>query len=451
MLLAKNILAAGWSRGSGAIIRLLQVPLLLHALGAEDYGRWLLLTSIPAWLSLTNVGLGSVTSNALSAAVARGEFRQATRLYSTTAAALLAIAGFGITICALAIPHLPWTLLLKTSTDAGDDIRVAALVLACSTFLSFFEELFGGRIRAARRAHQSMLLSSTRPWAELGAICLVLTVSHSFRDLALAQLTATTLYLSVYWAFSRSAMPAIRFNRAAVNYMTFKEMAPAAAAFQALPLSNALVFQGSLMAVQAALGPTAVAIFATIRTVIRTVSQIIEAMNQAVWPELSHSIAAQDQPRSRYLHRLAVNSSVFASTIGAAAMVFAGPTLYSFWLGKELLVPDHVFFAFCLLLPINSIWVASSVVQMASNQHMGFAVRYLGYAIVSVAVCYPLTVFFGLVGTALSGALMDMCLLKYVMRKSLRITNDNLLSMVKSTPELVKKFMLNFAKILRRS
>jgi O-antigen/teichoic acid export membrane protein len=296
-----------------------------------------------------------------------------------------------------------------------------------------------------------MLLSSTRPWVELGAICLVLTVSHSFRDLAWAQLTATALYLMIFWAFSYSTMPEIRFDRAAINYKTFKEIAPAAAAFQALPLANALIFQGSLVAVQAALGPAAVAVFATIRTVIRTVSQIIEAMNQAVWPELSHSIAAQDQPRSRYLHRFAVNSAAFASIIGAITMVIAGPSLYNFWLGKKLIVPDHVFWAFCLLLPFNCIWVASSVVQMASNQHIGFAIRYLGYAVISIAACYPLTVFFGLVGTALSGAVMDLCLLRYVIHQSLRITDDNVFDMLKSTDVMARRFAHHLTEKFQRN
>ena len=59
---ARNLLSQIWTRGISNIgVRLLQVPLLLSALGQEDYGRWLVISIITAWPGLAHPGLAYVT------------------------------------------------------------------------------------------------------------------------------------------------------------------------------------------------------------------------------------------------------------------------------------------------------------------------------------------------------------------------------------------------------
>src|SRR5258705_6447697 len=82
--LFKNFLAGSWGKISTVIFRLVQVPVLLSFLGIEDYGRWLVLYTLPSWLSLANLGFGSVAANDISIAIGKGDIRTASMIFSST-------------------------------------------------------------------------------------------------------------------------------------------------------------------------------------------------------------------------------------------------------------------------------------------------------------------------------------------------------------------------------
>ena len=62
-----NVLRDGAIRGLGAnglallvtlIIQVLSVPVFLYSVGVNAYAEWLILTAIPSYLSLTDLGFG---------------------------------------------------------------------------------------------------------------------------------------------------------------------------------------------------------------------------------------------------------------------------------------------------------------------------------------------------------------------------------------------------------
>lgn len=75
-----------------------QVPLALHALGAEAYGVWIALATIGLMLNFVDFGLGVGLQRALGEAWARGDAARMQRLLFTGTAALgvLAAAGFAL-------------------------------------------------------------------------------------------------------------------------------------------------------------------------------------------------------------------------------------------------------------------------------------------------------------------------------------------------------------------
>src|ERR1700693_4636189 len=56
-----------------AIIQLGSVPIFLHAWGAAKYGDWLLLSAIPSYLSLSDLGFGDASGSDMCMRVAAGD------------------------------------------------------------------------------------------------------------------------------------------------------------------------------------------------------------------------------------------------------------------------------------------------------------------------------------------------------------------------------------------
>lgn len=57
--LIKGLSANAFSQVVNIAIQLTSVPIFLHFWGVDLYGKWLIVSSIPAYLSMSDIGFGS--------------------------------------------------------------------------------------------------------------------------------------------------------------------------------------------------------------------------------------------------------------------------------------------------------------------------------------------------------------------------------------------------------
>ena len=423
-LLIRNSLASGFGKLSTVLFRFVQVPLLLSALGAEDYGRWLVLYSFPSWIALTNLGFGSVAANEISMAVAAGDDEKARSIFSTVLALISRIVLAGSVVAAIFTPFIPWEVILKTSAAQHNRLSIAVILFVVLTLISFFGDAYAARLRAARKMHLWVLIAAVPPWLELLCLLIILQFSTRFDYMAIAVLGVEIIYVLALMWFSKQAFPTLVFSRSGINKAYYRLLFKKGLSFQAFPLGNALLFQGNLLIIQTLLGPTAVAMFSTVRTLVRSINQMLEMVNQVMWPELSILFGAGELHRVARLHRLGVALSVTIACLSVLFLALFGHTLYNLWTENTILLSQHLLLLFLLPMPFYALWFTSSVVHMASNQHEKLAIRYLTAVGLSVIACASLSYFFGIEGAAVSTLIGDIVLIPYVFKTSLKLTGD---------------------------
>lgn len=447
--LFKNAGAGVWARISIVTFRLVQVPLLLSYLGVANYGRWLVLYSLPSWLILANFGFGNVASNEMSMAVASGNIEKAKSLFSTTFALMTAIAAIGLGISFIVVPLISWENFLTVGAEKHRELSNTVILLTITIFASFPGELFGGRFVAAKKAHTSIIISGFRPWIELLIMFITLKTSTRYDVLALSMLGSMVINFLVMQWLSFKALPDLTFSLSKINRSGFKDLFRKGIAYQAFPLGNALLFQGSLFVVQVILGPVAVAIFGTARTLVRTVNQAMDLINQTVAPELTYLFGVGNKIQASKLHRTAVSISLLTANVGVIFLIILGPILYKFWVGKSIILSLHLLLLFLFPIPFNALWVTSSVVHMACNQHEGLAKRYFVASILSILSCGLLSYFQGIEGAALSTLVADLVLIPYVFKNSLLLTGDTWKGFINGILEEGRNFSIQMRKLLR--
>jgi len=320
---------------------------------------------------------------------------------------------------------IPWEKFLGVPAGRHGELTAGVVLLAVSVLLSFSGDAFNGRFRAARKAHQAMFLASFRPWLELLAMVAVLHFTTRFDFLALGLLAATVAFLVFSQWSSRRAMPELAFSFRQIQVLRFRELFRKGIAFQSFSLGNAVLSQGSVLIIQYLLGPAAVALFSTARTLVRSIIQLLDLFNAVIWPELSHLIGAGELPRAARVHRAAVALSFTAACVSVAGLAAGGQTLYSWWTAKTMQLPLHLLLLFLLPIPFSAISWASSAVHVACNRHEGLAVRYLVGTCLAFVLCAGLSSWLGLEGAALSTLAVDLVLIPYVLRRSLELTGDS--------------------------
>jgi O-antigen/teichoic acid export membrane protein len=238
-------------------------------------------------------------------------------------------------------------------------------------------------------------------------------------------LCSAIIFLILNQFCSRRAMPELSFSSSEFKRDRIKHLLKKGVAFQAFPLGNAVIFQGTLVIVQSILGPVAVASFSTARTLCRSVNQSMELVNQAVRPELSRLLGAGDYMRAARLHRIALIASVLIALFSFTILATFGQTLYGWWTGGAVDMPRMLLLLFLLPIPFNALWFTSSVVHVACNHHEGLAIRYLVGTIGTATFCAILAHIFGIEGAAVSSLATDLVLIPFVLRRSLLLLGES--------------------------
>jgi O-antigen/teichoic acid export membrane protein len=293
-------------------------------------------------------------------------------------------------------------------------------------FASFLGELFYGRFRAAEKAHQAILITSFQSWTELLFLFVALQFTTRFDYLAAAVLTGTLLYVAGYGVLSFFAYRDLTFRLVDVKVARFRELFRKGFAFQAFPLGNALLFQGNLLAVQLILGPAAVALFGTVRTLVRVLNQALELVSKSIWPELSYLFGKENFDEIRRLHRMGVGLCVVLAVGGVVGLAAVGPFLYDLWVGDAIALSFTLLLFFLLPIPFNALWLTSSTVLMACNRHEGLAKRYILATGLAAVGCAVLTWLLGIRGAAFSTVIADLILIPYVLHHALTLSRDAL-------------------------
>ena len=450
--LIRNSLASGWGKISTVLFRLVQIPVLLSFLGVEDYGRWLVLYSFPSWIQLANLGFGSVASNEMSMAAAAGNIDKAKTVYATTLMLVAAIFIVGLVLITGIVPFLPTESLLKLPAERHHEITLVIIWFTISTLLTFFSEVYEARFRSARQAHMPVLLYSFRPWLELVGMVVVLQFSRRFDHLALVVLfTSVAFTLTMKW-LSYRAIKEITFSRSFIRKEQFRPLFKKGLSFQAFPLGNALIYQGNILVVQIILGPVAVAVFGSVRTLVRSINQMLELINQVMWPELSLLFGVGDYKRIARLHRIGVSVSIAAACFCVLCLAVFGQWLFAFWTHNSIPLPQSLLLLFLLPIPFNALWFTSSVIHMASNQYEGLAIRYLIAMVLAIIACAVLSQIWGIEGAAVSTVISDIVLIPFVLKQSLKLTNDTwsgfkngIMEEVAQVPATFQRFYLGYA------
>jgi len=405
-------------------VRLLQVPILLRALGGDDYGRWLLLSTVPAWLALSNLGFGTVAGNGMLMSVASGDLKRASTCYAAAwKAALLATA-------VLLTPVLAGTLLMPVEhwvgigSDRAWEVRTGLCYLCLSVLLSLFTEVLSLRLRAGRRSDAAAYLNGLQLWVELLLVGWVAWVGAGFDRLGLANLASTVVGILLTFVAGRGLLPGLRFDRRAAGRRDVFGLLRQGLQYQSLPMGHALILQGQLMAVHAALGSAAVAVFGTTRTLVRLASQSTELVNHSVWPEMSRLFGRGETERAARLHRLSVIASLATALVASLVLGVAGRPLYAWWTDGILDVDGSLLLCLLASVPFNALWYTSSMVHLSCNRYGGLAWRYLAAAALSLAACRVMASAFGLPGAALSTLVCDALMIPFVLSVSLRLTGD---------------------------
>lgn len=378
------------------IIQLFSLPIFLYKWDAATYGIWLMLSALPAYLSMADIGMVSTAGNRMTMEVSRGNYEQANVVLHSAFVFMLAMCASVLAVC------IPLILLAPIPLFSEFDRRLALAALVTGVLCAQFNGLCEAIFRATLRHSQGIMLGNLIRLAEWGGAVGGLFLFNSFPGVALGSLSLRLAGIAAAIVWVRSSGGGLTLGVKLASKHEVMTMLRPALSFMAFPLSNALSIQGITLIVGHLFGPIAVTVFNTYRTISRIAVQITSIFSNALWAEFSQLFGKNKITELSHLFKRSQLIGITAATLLSVATFFLGPYILEFWTHGRIGFEASHFGILLAYAAAAGVWHLPRVLLMATNQHIDLSKWNIASSLLAFGMAYLFGRLFGIDGVAMA-------------------------------------------------
>lgn len=394
-LLSRVIAAMGagaFGQGVIIVIQVFSLPLFLKRWDAATYGTWLLLSAMPSYLSMTDVGMVATAGNRMTMAMGHGDTAEANKLFHSSFVFVTLMTTVAMLLC------VPIALFAPISGLSDMDQRVAVTALIASVLIAQFGGLSDAIYRATGRFALAMMLGNLLRLAEWGGYMVGLYMTGSFSAVALGGLVARVVGTIVLVNVSAKGEHGITWHWKHASLAEIKALVKPALSFMIFPLSNALSLQGITLLVGQFFGPAVVAAFNSFRTIARVAVQISGIFGNALWGEFSFLYGKGGTSAVRPVYQKSFVLGLLSAVAMSLALYFVSPYLLKIWSHGQITFQSGPMSLLLAYAAIGGMWHVPRTLLLSTNQHIGLAQWSLAGALIAVGAAFALEKPMGLQG-----------------------------------------------------
>ena len=375
--LRKGLGAQGFSQAVNLFIRLAEVPLFLAFWGPERYGEWLMVAAIPAYLAMADGGFTGTTQREMTMRMGAGDRQGALASFQSTWVLLLILSTALFGVFALAVTLLPLSDWLKLSSMSSTALQYVILLLTAHVIVGFQCGLIYGGYSCEGRYGRGTVLATFMYLFDFAGLTIAVVLGGGPVEAAMGYLAGRLLGYLIFLFDLKNVAPWLRRgwkNATSANVATLVRPSFASMAF---PLGEALNIQGMRLLIGLMLGPIAVTVFSTLRTLCRSAMKPTLIVARLIEPEMALAFGGG---RHNLIQKLFTKSSQITlwSVLPACLLLwFLGEPLLGLWTRGQIKLDVSLYILLLLSSAANSLWSTALMVPYATNRHEGVAVRFL--------------------------------------------------------------------------
>lgn len=333
--------------------------------------------------------------------------------------------------------------MLDKAVIPASDMLLSLVFLMGSRLVTFYSQLFEGFFRAKHKAAIAFNFYTIEGFFRIGIGVLSLLFGCNIVGYSLGQFIVAIVFNIIF------AIIAIRNVSDLPNGEYRKDIAiftmKKGLGFMLTPIWQSIYMQGSTFVVRIALGPVAVAVFNTVRTVCQSIKSVYAIVNGSTYPEIQIAYGSGDVEAVKKIYIYSIQFVLFVSVLGYLFLVLFGPTIYAWWTNHSLQVSNEIFYIFLLGIPLNAIWWTSGTVFRAINKPTKYSLCGLLSAVVATLITYILSYPLSLTGAAIGFVVMDLLMVMLTLPMAGKEINVSLRDLLDT-----KYIRYGYSKIFRR-
>ena len=379
------------------------MPYTVRHLGTSEYGLWMLVASMTAYFSLFDLGYGNGLVRHVAHADARGDIPLVNQILSTFVVIYL---GLGVLVVIAAAGMMAWVPYFPKLNPS--DVPLARFILAVIGIriaLGFPMTVFGAVTTARQRFALNNLVATASAIVNAAVQFTLLARGHHVRAVVAGSVTVDLLTYGAYAWTARRAFPALRLRFSMFRTSLVRDVTAFSLYVFVISVAVQIGFNLNNIVVGAALGTSAVAVYAVTLRLADTQRNLSNQFNTLMFPVVVRYGAANDPDA---LRRMLLEGTRLSMTLVCGLTVcligFARPLIVR-WMGPGFdgaVLPLYVLAITGIVLigqaPLGNI-------LLGTGRHRLVAFVSLAEALANFALSVLLVRRYGLVGVAFGTAI----------------------------------------------
>jgi len=335
------------------IATLVSVPVVLNAVGAEEFGLWTTVTAGVALLNLADLGIGNSLLNAIARTRARSTEVTVARLVSSATIVFLSVALLLAVALVVVTRSVNWASIFRVSqTSAAREAVPTVLIVGFAMIVSLPLAVTSKVQLAMQEGYR------TQAWTIAGQVAALAALLIAAKSKASLPVLAACLVFAPVIAQAGNSIrvfgfehPVLRPRFSMFDRSVARVLLSGGLLFMFLQVSWVLAFASDNLIIDRVLGPRSVTEYAVPYRAFTAVATLAVLPMLALWPAYTDAFARNDHD---WLRRTFVRTLVAMSAVGIAlgslALVFARPILHA-WVGNDTHFSNALLWGFALWLP----------------------------------------------------------------------------------------------------
>ncbi len=404
----KGVFSGAFGQAVTIAIQLISIPLFLSQWGIELYGEWLILSSIPTYLALSDIGLPTTAGNAIAMLTGSEYDQKKLEIYQSTWVMVTSLSFIILCLFVLSIYYFKVYELTNIKTIPFETFYYTIILLLIHVVLCFQSGVLKIAYRAIKKNPFGDFLNYiTRLLEWICASGAVFFYSKGVFEVAACFVIVRFFSNIIQWLILKINKNKLLIGIKYFKFETVIELLKPSISTMMFPLGLAMTLQGMILIIGHILNPESVVLFNIYRTLTRITVQVITVINQSIWPEISYAFAEKKIDVVKKLTKNSQNLCLFFGSIMLFCLYFLNEIIIDFWLNKTVLYNNNLLNLLLLSTLIHIVWQPFWVAQMALNMHIIFSYLFVVISLMSAVSSYFLINEFDILGAGLSIVLTE--------------------------------------------
>lgn len=364
-----GFIANGYSQGVTIFSQVILVPFFISNWGIQLYGDWLILTALPMYIALSDMGFSSAAASQMCMLAGKNRSKEVITTFVSAWYLSILLATALSVLLFLIFSVLQFTGAYKFNVIKPDTACAGFSLYMVYVFLTVLCTSIAAVYKYAQRYSLNIYINNTTRLLESVSTVVLLLLKQDLIAVIIGMIVIRFIGLCILALAAKRFVPFFNLGLTYFSISKVKDLTPSSLHFSLFWTSVNLFPQAFLIALGNTFSSRVVVGYTMVKTLSRFGFQVLNSYNSSLTVEISHLTGKKDWEKIFSL----IEKSFYYFVIFSVAYILIGlyiaDDIFKLWSRQDFKIDHILFFLVSATSLTQSVWMLLFSVFSSSNNH----------------------------------------------------------------------------------